>query len=202
MSYAINKEFIVENLGYRLGIYHPGAKIQVGTGNADADVVIVQPHSKMPERDSITGALKRFGMLDDAFRASCLMVDYENPDIEYPDLVRQNKRNEEPKTQAEINRYYLRELIGIIKPILVVACGQEAVEILRDKKIRSFKAHTGKKFKVEDLPNVVCYATLNPMDYGFARAPAELKAQGRREWEKLEKLYGQLKEIQEKERWS
>lgn len=202
MSYSIDKDFIVENLGYRLGVYHPGANIQVGMGNSSGDVVVVQPHSKMPERDSITGALKRFGMLDDAFRATTLMVDYEQPNIEYPDLVRQNRRHDKPKTQKEINRYYLKELIEIIKPVIVVACGQEVVELLRGKKVRSFKAHSGKKFKVEDLPKQVFYATLNPMDYGFARAPADLKVQGKAEWEKLEKLYRQLKETQEKERWS
>ena len=179
-----HKDFMVANLGYRIGVYHPKASVQIGTGNTDASIVVVQPHTKMPERDSITGALKRFGMLSDSYRATSMIVDGEDLPLE------------------EINRYYLKELIELIKPLVVVTCGLEATALMRNKKMRSFKSHSGKKFTVPDLTTTVFYATLNPMDYGFARASVDLKEQGKREWQKLAKLHTQLKEKAEKARWA
>lgn len=120
-----NKDLIVENLGYRIGIYHPDVEVQVGTGNTSADVVVVQPHAKMPDRDAITGALKNFGMLNNAYRATASMIG-----------------------DHEMNRYYLKELIQIIQPLVVVACGPEVTSLLRGRKVRSFASHVGKKFQV------------------------------------------------------
>ena len=174
-----NKDAIVDNLGYRIGIYHPDIEVQVGTGNTSADVVVVQPHIKMPEHDAITGALKNFGMLNDAYRATASIIG-----------------------DHEMNRYYLKELIEIIQPLVVVACGPEVVSLWRGRKIRSFTAHTGKRFQVEDLTGPVFYATLNPTDYGFARAPGALKEQGKAEWTKLASIYKKLKTKQEKDRWA
>jgi hypothetical protein len=179
------KDFMVANLGYRIGAYHPKASVQIGVGNSNSSVVVVQPHTKMPERDSITGALKRFGMLGDSYRATSMIVD----EAELTNL-------------AEINRYYLKELIELINPLIVVTCGPEATALMRDKKIRSFKSHAGKKFSVHDLTTTVFYATLNPTDYGFARASAELKEQGKAEWQRLAKLHAQLKAKAEKARWA
>ena len=102
----------------------------------------------------------------------------------------------------KLNRYYLRELIHIIKPLIVVACGPEVVSILKNQKVRSFASHTGKKFQVEDLTDAVFYATLNPAEYGFARASVELKDQGHKEWTKLAKMYQRLKEKKEGARWA
>ena len=196
------KKFIIENLGYRIGLYHPKCNIQIGSGQANADIVVVQPHTKMPERDAITGALKNFGMLGDAYRATAQIVsDFPN-DMEYPDLTGNNSRREEPMTQDQINRYFLRELLEIIRPLVVVACGPEVTELLRQKKVRSFKTHSGKKFRVDDLTGMTFCATINPADYGFARAPRALKEQGKTEWTKIAEIYQQLKEKKEKERWS
>lgn len=176
-----NKQFIVENMGFRVSQYHPKSNIQIGRGNPDANVVIVQPHTKMPDRDSITGALKNFGMLDDAYRATIEVVE---------------------GASQELNRAYLIELIDIIKPLIVVACGPEVMSVLRQRKVRSFKGHAGKKFSSKDLTRYALYATLNPMDYGFARAPRALKAQGKSEWTKLSSIYTALKEKAERERWA
>jgi len=173
------QNFIVANLGYRIGIYHPGIDVQIGTGNTHADIMVVQPHTKMPERDAITGALKNFGMLGDAYRATINILG-----------------------EHKLNRYYLKELIEIIRPLVVVACGPEVTSLLGGRKIRSFTSHTGKRFQVEDLTNPVFYATLNPTDYGFARAPIVLKEQGKEEWTRLASIYKKLKEKQEKERWT
>lgn len=174
-----DRDFIVDNLGYRIGLYHPDLEVQIGTGNTSADVVVVQPHPKMPERDAVTGALKNFGMLNDAYRATTSIIG-----------------------DHEMNRYYLRELIQIIRPLVVVACGPEVMSLLRGRKIRSFATHAGKKFQVEDLTDPVFYATLNPTDYGFARAPQALKEQGKAEWTKLAAIYKKLKEKQESDRWA
>lgn len=200
-----HQDFVVANMGYRLGIYHPGVDIQVGTGNTNANIVVVQPHTKMPNRDAITGALKNFGMLNDAYRATSVIVDYNNPpNIEYPDLVRQNQRYERPRTQKEINRYYLTELINIIRPLVVVACGPEVMSCFKQRHIRanSFIKHAGKRFQVPDLANCIFYAVTNPTDYGFARASEALKARGKDEWTELAALYRKLKEKQEKARWA
>lgn len=187
MSTSADRDFIVASLGYRIGDYHKRSNVQIGTGNVYAGILVVQPHPKMPERDAITGALKNFGMLSDSYRATSTMIEFGTT------------------TSKQIcgywNRYYLRELIHIIKPLVVVACGPEAMSLLRDKQVRSFASHAGKKFLTEDLTDAVFYATLNPADYGFARAPVELKDQGRKEWTKLSKIYQQLKEKKERARW-
>lgn len=196
-----HKDFIVANLAYRIGQYHPGHQIHIGSGNTNASVLVIQPHTKMPERDAITGALKNFGMLDDAYRATIQLVEFDR-DIEYPDLARRTQRGEPLMTGPEINRAYLRELIDIIRPMLIVACGEEVVSFLRQKNIRSFRSYAGKKFLVEDLTNYTVCATLNPADYGFARAPVALKEQGKREWTQIAKLFHALKEKSEKERWA
>ena len=184
MKQRSHKDFIIDNLGYRIGIYHPGIDIQIGTGNTNANVVVVQPYAKMPERDAITGALKNFSMLHDAYRATASILG-----------------------EHELNRYYLRELIQIIQPLVVVACGHEVMSILKKRKIRSkdedswFASRTGKKFIVSDIADCVLYATINPTEYGFARASKTLKAQGKEEWTNLASIYKKLKEKQEKERW-
>lgn len=176
-----DKRFILENLAFRIGLNHPGHAVQVGCGNPYAKVLVVQPLPKMPERDAVTGALKNFDMLSDAYRATISIVQ----DVD-----------------AKTNRYYLRELIDIIKPLVIVACGQDVVSFLRQRAIRSFARHTGRKFQVQDLTDYTLYATLNPSDYGFARAPRALKEQGKAEWTKLASIYRALKEAEEKARWS
>jgi len=202
MTYqAGNQQFIIDNLGFRIGSNHPGRNVQVGTGNPYADVLVVQPHIKMPERDAITGALKNFNMLGDAYRVSSQIVDFADGP-EYPDLAQRSRRGDPLKTGEKINREYLKELIEIIRPLVVVACGPDVLSLLRERKARSFETHTGKKFPVRDLTSCVFYATLNPAEYGFARAPLELKAQGKSEWIKLSKLYQDLREKQEKARWT
>lgn len=182
-----NKDFAIANLGYRIGLYHPGYHVQIGTGNTNADVLVIQPHTKMPPRDAITGALKNFGMLSDAYRATMHIIDHPS------DLTADDRK---------LNRYYLKELIGIIQPLIVVTCGPEVTGLLRERKIRSFQSHTGKRFRVNDLTNCVFYATLNPTEYGYARAPQSLKRQGKVEWTKLAELYKKLKTKQERERWA
>ncbi|MEE8113308.1 MAG: hypothetical protein V3T23_03030 [Nitrososphaerales archaeon] len=206
----MHKNFIVTNFGYRIQSYHPKSDIQMGMGNTDADILVVQPHQKMPERDAITGALKNFGMLGDAYRATSMIVDFSDAplatdpttQIEYPDLIRQNRRGEKLSTGPEINRRYLLELIEMVRPLVVVACGLDATTMLRKRKIRSFDSIAGKKFQVEDLTSCVFYATLDPTSYGFARAAPSLKAQGKQEWTKLAEIYTKLKEQREKDRWA
>lgn len=178
-----HQDFVVANMRYRLGIYYPGMDIQIGAGNTSADVMVIQPHIKMPDRDAITGALKKFEMLNDAYRATSVIVDPLN---------------------KETNRYYLAELIGIIRPLVVVACGPEVMSCFKQRHINTnaFTKHTGKRFQVPDLTNCVFYAITNPTDYGFARASEALKARGKDEWTELATFYRKLKDKQERERWA
>ena len=180
------------------------ASVQIGTGNANGEIVVVQPHATMPDRDAVTGALKNFGMLNDAYRATSLIVDYDQlENIEYPDLIhRQRQRGDKPTTQATINRYYLRELIQVIRPSVVIACGAEALAILRGRKARSFGNYVGKTFDATDISNCVFFSVTNPADYGFNRAPQALKEQGKREWTEVAAIYRKCKEKLAKERWA
>ncbi len=193
--YFINQQPLIESFEHRLGIYHPTASIQVGSGNTNGGIITVQSHAKMPDRDAITGALKNFGMLRDAYRATSMIVDSSK-------VIRtQQLRVESSMTPDEINRYYLRELIEIIRPSLVIACGPQALSMLRDRKVRSFSSHAGKKFRVADIKDCVFFATIDPSLYGFARAPVELKKQGKEEWTEIASIYNKLKQKLIKERW-
>lgn len=197
-KYSTDRNPIVETFGCRIQDCHRNASVQVGTGNANGEILVIQPHVKMPERDAITGALKNFGMLKDSYRATSLIVDYHTPEgIEYPSLVKHGQ-----VTQEDINRYYLRELIQIIQPALVVVCGPEVLSMLRQRQVRSFSSHAGKKFKIADITCSTFFAALNPTDYGFSRAPANLKEQGRAEWTEIADIYRKLKEKLAKERWA
>ena len=118
-----SKQFLIDNFAYRLGEYHKSADVQVGTGNPSGSVVVIQPHRKFPERDAITGALKRFGMLDEAFRTTTTIVGYGRSDGDYgPDSIGDG---EKPKTKDQMNREYLIELVELIRPIMVIACGPD-----------------------------------------------------------------------------
>lgn len=192
-KHSINKAFLVNNLAYRIGLYHPSAEIQIGTGNPEATILVVQSQCKMPERDAITGALKRFGILNEAYRATTQIVQ-SHPNIEYPDLVKQNRRGGQPKTQDELNFYYLKELINLIQPLVIVACGPDVMGVLRSKKVRSFKSYSGKVFRANNLTKSTLCATLDPATYGFARAPLALKEQGKREWGRIVQILNDEKE--------
>lgn len=180
MILAPTKEFIIQNLGYRIGLEYP-QNIQIGVGNPYAKVVVIQSHCKMPERDAITGALKRFDMLPDSYRATSQIIE---------------------EGQRLINRDYLKELLEIIKPLVVVVCGAKAMGLIRNRNVRTFDNYTGKTFEVPDLFGMTFYATLDPMEYGFARAPQRLKNQGKIEWTNLSALYKKLKDKFEKDQWN
>ena len=195
-KYLVNRNPLVANLNYRIKDYYPHAKIQIGTGNANGEILVIQPHSRMPERDAVTGALKNFGMLRDAYRATSMIVDSNK-------IIRtQQLRVEASITPDQINRYYLKELIEIIQPALIVACGPEVLSLLKQRKVRSFDSHTGKKFRIPDMKNCVFFSIIDPREYGFARAPLELKEQGKKEWTNIEITYRKLKQKLERERWA
>ena len=196
------KQFLIDNFAYRLGERHPNANVQVGCGNPMGSIVIVQPHRKFPERDAVTGALKRFGMLDQAFRTTSVLVDHEMPDVEYPDVLRQNDRGEKPLTQAQMNRAYLIELLEIIRPMLVIACGPDVLSCLAGREIQRFGHYTGKSIEISDLDGMTVCVTLNPMDYGFARASEDLKQQGKNEWEAISDYYHRERKRREDLRWA
>ena len=201
-KHSVDKAFLVENFAYRIGIYHPKADVQIGTGDPTANILVVQKNRKMPDRDAITGALKRFGLLKEAYRATTEVIQFETPAAtspdgdEYHDLIRQGQRGGKPKTDDELNSYYLRELIELIQPLVVVACGPEVMGMLRGQKVRSFKTYSGKVFRAKDLTKPIFYATLDPATYGFARAPQDLKQQGEKEWSNLAQLLEEEKQKQ------
>ena len=174
------RQFILDNLQFRITSMYPGASVNVGTGNVYGKLVIVHHGHTIPERDGTTGALKRFGLLDEAYRVPREIV--------------------QGLSQKE-NRLILKELLEIMRPLLVVASGQEAVEILKNKTLRSFKAQSGKEFSTEDLTTSRFYAILNPEEYSFARAPTQLKDRGRSEWEGLAALFEKLLTQHQTNKW-
>jgi hypothetical protein len=174
-----SKKFLVDNFGYRISQYHPGATIQIGKGNTNGGVLIIQPTNIMPERDAITGALKKFNMLEDAYRATAEIVE---------------------GVSSKNNRAYLVELIDIVRPRIVVTCGPVAMSILRNRPVKSFRS--GRKFSINNMPDYTFFAVTNPTDYGFARASRTLKERGKAEWAQLSKLYDELKQKAEKARWA
>jgi hypothetical protein len=175
-----DRQFILENLKFRISSTYPGHSVNIGNGNAFAQIIIVCHAHETPERDGTTGALKRFGMLDDAYRVPMEIVS---------------------GISLEENRVLVKELIEIIKPLLVVTTGKEATEMLKNENLRSFKAQSGKGFHVEDLTSYRFHAILNPEDYSFARAPIDLKEQGRYEWQELATLFNKLHTQHENNRW-
>lgn len=166
-----DRQFILDNLQFRVASTYPGFNVNVGTGNVYGKLVIVHHGHTIPERDGTTGALKRFGLLDEVYRVPIEIIEGHDPDI---------------------NRLILKELLEIVRPLMIVTSGQRVTEIVKNKTISSFKAQAGKEFKTEDLTTSRFYAILNPEDYSFARAPAQLKDRGRVEWEKLADLFNKL----------
>jgi hypothetical protein len=175
-----DRQFILDNIHFRIASVYPESSVNLGMGNAYASLVVIHHSHTIPERDGTTGALKRFGLLDEAYRI--------------PGEIVQGLSQKE-------NRAILLEVLQIIRPLLVVTSGQEATEMLKNKTLRSFKAQSGKEFSVEDLTTSRFYAILNPEEYSFARAPAQLKDRGRLEWEGLADLFEKLLTNHQSTKW-
>ncbi len=163
-----DRKFILENFEYRLSIKYPNHYIDIGYGNVRPGIVVLHHENKIPERDGTTGALKRFNLLDEVYRIPLTIVNG------IPD---------------QDNRKILIELLEILRPLIIITSGQDATEILKNKKLKSFKSHCGKEFLAEDLTFCSLHAILNPEEYSFARAPTALKEQGKKEWERLAKIF-------------
>lgn len=174
------RQFILDNLQFRLASRYPGYSVNVGNGNVYPKLVVIHHAPTIPERDGTTGALKRFGLLEETYRVPS-------------EIIQGASQNE--------NRLALLELLEILRPLLVVTSGQETTEALKNKTIRSFKAQSGKEFEVEDLTTSRFYAILSPEEYSFARAPVQLKDRGRLEWEGLAALFQKLNTQYENNRW-
>jgi len=175
-----DRQFILDNLHFRTTSLYPEHSVSLGGGNVYAPLVVIHHTHIIPERDGTTGALKRFGLLDETYRIPSEIVQG----------LSQKK-----------NRALLLEVLEIIRPLLVVTSGQEATEILKNKTLRSFKAQSGKEFGVEDLTISRFYAIMNPEEYSFARAPVQLKERGRSEWEGLVALFEKLHTQHQSNKW-
>lgn len=175
-----DRQFIIDNLAFRTSCQYLDYSVNFGAGNPYAKLVIVHHSHNIPDRDGTSGALRRFGLLDQVYR-----IPYE---------VVQGLSQKE-------NRLILKEFLQIIKPLMVVTSGRDATEILKNKNLRSFKAQSGKGFLVEDLTDSAFYAILSPEEYSFARAPTHLKDQGRQEWEHLVATFNKLLHQHETDRW-
>jgi len=164
-------DFRLSNFSLRTQQYYPKHQVRIGLGdNSLANVLTVQlqPAAQIKDKDAVSGALKHVGLLDDAFRTSTEIVKDESPETNYA---------------------LFEELVGIMKPRLIVACGEGAMGFVRNKKVLRWNRHIGKKFKTDNLPYTTCVAVTNPFDYGFATASPRLKDQGRREWQFVEQTY-------------
>jgi len=175
-----DRKFILDNLEYRLSVKYPDRYIDIGYGNVYPGIVIIHHNNTIPERDGTSGALKRFNLLDEVYRIPLTIVN--------------NISDQE-------NRKILIELLEILRPLVIVTSGQDATEILKNKKLRSFKIHCGKEFSIEDLTFCRMYAILNPEEYSFARASSSLKEQGKKEWERLAKIFDKEHREKQLDRW-
>ena len=159
---------------------YPDHSVNTGYGNVNAKLVVVHHDHVIPERDGTSGALKRFNLLDEVYRVPSIIV--------------------QGASQKE-NRQILKELLEIVKPLLVVTSGEQATQILKNKVTKSPKGNSSKEFLVEDLTTSRFYAILNPEEYSFARAPARLKERGRVEWERLVSMFQKLYDKFQSNRW-
>jgi hypothetical protein len=168
-------DFRLSNFSLRTHQYYPKHQVRIGLGdNSLANVLTVQlqPAAQIKDKDAVSGALKHVGLLDDAFRTSTEIVKGES---------------------NEVNYALFEELVGLMKPRLIVACGEEAMGFVRNKKVLRWNRHIGKKFKADNLPQqITCVAVTNPFDYGFATASPRLKDQGRREWNFVQETYSNI----------
>jgi len=175
-----DRKFILENFAFRTASHHPDRSVNIGNGNAYAKLMVIHHDHIIPERDGTSGALKRFDLLDEVYRVPHQIVD---------------------GLDLKSNRLLLKELIEIIRPLLIVTSGHDATELLLDESIGSFKAYSGREFQVADLTSTRFYAILNPEEYSFARAPTQLKERGKTEWETLVAEFNKLRRQQEVKRW-
>lgn len=176
-----DRSFILENLAYRISNEYLGSSVNIGNGVNYPLIVVVHDDHTIPERDGTSGALKRFGLLEYAYRVPYKIID---------------------DASEEENRAILKELLEILRPMIVVTSGKEATELVIDRPIDSYKNIAGKEYRVNDLTFCVLYAILSPDEYSFARAPSALKEQGKAEWSKLANIFDKLTQQHENIRWS
>lgn len=175
-----DRSFILENLAFRMSSEYPGSSVNIGNGANYPLVVVVHDDHIIPERDGTSGALKRFGLLEYTYRVPYRIID---------------------DASEEENRAILKELLEILKPMIVVTSGKEATELLIGEPVDSYKNMTGKEYRVSDLTFCISYAILSPEEYSFARAPSSLKEQGKAEWSKLANIFDKLIQQRENVRW-
>jgi hypothetical protein len=173
-----DKRFIIDNLAFRLFSYYPNSSINLGRGNPNARLVVINADHETPERDGMSGALNRFGLLEHSYRLPWNIVndasDRENISI-------------------------AKELIEIIRPLVVVTSGEFVTQPYQSDD--DLEVRFGKKFLVKDLKNIVFYAITNPEQYSFARASVKLKKRGKEEWDGLYDLFNKINKQHEEERW-
>lgn len=171
-----DKRFIIDNLAFRLCSYYPDRSVNIGHGDPYSQLLVVHHDHQIPERDGTSGALKRFGLLENTYRVPLEIVKGESD---------------------KINRIFLKELIEIIRPLMIVTSGEFISQIVQDDN----EISVGKKFLVKDLNIATFYAITNPEQYSFARASAKLKKRGKDEWDRLYNIFHKLQEQYQEDRW-
>lgn len=171
-SYAINSQFLIDNLELRTQLANRKLDVNIGVGNPDAGIIVVQSDSNFEPKGPVLGALKKFLLENESFRTSCTIINSGS----YAD-----------------NCYVLKELIEIVSPYLVVTCGIKATSMLKGRRIRNFDRHHGMYYESQIL-KYPCYATIDPNDYGYCDASKKLKMLGKEQWSEIVKLYKTNKE--------
>jgi hypothetical protein len=166
-NYSVDPQFLVDNLQIRTQLANRKLDVNIGVGNPNAGIIVVQSDSYFEPKGPVLGALKKFSLENESFRTSCAIIS--------------------GGSDAD-NCYILRELIEMMSPYLVVTCGIKATSMLKGRRIRNFDRHHGKSFdsSVVDYP---CYATIDPNDYGCSDANRKVKKLGREQWSSILELY-------------
>jgi hypothetical protein len=170
-----DRHFVIENFAYRTGMQFASSSVNVGCGNVYPDVVVIHKGHGTPDRDAITGALHRFNLLDVSYRIPSQIIDLEQIFVgEYA-------------AKFAANRKLLIELLEILRPRLVVCAGELAVNSINTTTKKS-SSLIGKSFQLEDLTWCKVCGILDPETYSFARASADVKERGKKQWEAISRF--------------
>jgi len=165
------KEFVIQNFAYRLSLKHPSCAESIGAGAINPDIVVVHPENHFASKDPVTGALRKFNLLDVSFRTTSSLV----PDRGY-----------------KTNNYFLVELIELLDPKLVILCGPEALSACRGTAVRNYKKYQGNLVDIPRFGGIKLYCAINPFSYGGSSGSTSMKQAGQQDWKNIAAIYNSV----------
>jgi hypothetical protein len=177
----INKRELIENFKFRVGLAYPEAcPIRCGCGCSNPDLVVVQNNMERHALDTVRFVLNHMGLYRCTFVAPLSFVSGADPNV---------------------NAYYLRELVDLLSPLVVISVDDHTLCILKKLNQQTqLSRHRGRVFFSDVLRREV-FGTSHPQVYSHASGNKRIKDIARMHWESIKQVIIERKITTIMEQW-